>query len=559
MFTSLTNPELYTLPGVAFKYGKNGIINPHRDKKSKSEEPAAKEVHKKSKPLEQRFLVLGPKLCGLKSFPEMELGLEATLYRCLNEYYEAYYLNHNFIDYERIKEFVSEKSIGFVIIPHHITPNYAFILAKKLKLDCPQLTVIIYEPNLKEIKAAVLKEGVDIVLHNLSKEGISGLINSFNSDYKFFLKDIAYKYGDNVIINPKSVEKEIISNQKYRSEQLIGMILPRSKEATLIVPRFYTAYPSVVYRMARELYDSIKRLNYCDGNFGTVKVSDSLNIGIWFEDCPSNLMELFEEAKKGGAKNIVVYCGDNRKKAKEIFLNPNVDIFVYYNKDTTEILRALLNNLITESILARTIYKYGSNVININLDNPNKMRLRPTMSRLELLRNSLFVTSKDFSFTTIDPFEYYSAEWDDYGPAIWQGDEQYADGLTLVFGVNHGFFEYRFDCPNPSTKKLELYAKVCSHSHREARKAENASELTLEINGKALDKRLVYFEPNRSDFVEKWVIKNANKLGLKPKDNSLVFKVKKQAKYKTGLTIYGASLTKAYRHIELPIVICFEK
>ncbi len=560
VFTSLTSPKLYTIPGVAFKYGRNIIINPHiDDKKSKSEKPLTKEVHKESKPIEQRFLVLGPKLFTLKSFPETELGLEATLYRSLNEYYEAYYLNHNFVDYETIKEFVSKKSIGFVIIPHHVTPNYAFILAKKLKADCPQLTVIIYEPRLKEIKAAVLKEGVDIVLHNLSKEGISGLINCFNSDYKFFLKDIAYKYGDNVIINPKSVEKEIISNEKYHPEQLIGEMLPRAKGATLIVPRFYTAYPSVVYQIARELYDSINGLGYYDGNFVTVKPSESLNVGIWVEDCPSNLMELFEKAKSKNksAKNIVVYMGCDKSKAKQIFVNPTVDLFVYYTNNASIILADLLDGKLSQNILDKMVYKYGNNIINSDLNPlPFKIKKQKFNTTKYAFLNSMIV---DYHIIRLDPLEWSVSKWDDYGPAIWQGDEQYADGLALVFGINHGFFEYRFDCPNPSTKKIELYAKVCSHSHRQKRKPENASELTLEINSIELETRLVYFEPNRSDFVESWVIKDTKKLGLKPKNNSLVFRVKKHAKYKTGLTIYGKSLTKTYKHIELPIVICFKK
>jgi len=125
-------------------------------------------------------------------------------------------------------------------------------------------------------------------------------------------------------------------------------------------------------------------------------------------------------------------------------------------------------------------------------------------------------------------------------------------------GKNMGFITYSFDINNlPETlNKLTVKTRISSHSKKPEQKQENASDITLTINGVDLGtKQIFFYWPNCP--ITEWAMDNKKlkKLGLKNKRNELRFEIKKTAKHKNGMSIYYKGLNEEFTKLEMPIVV----
>jgi hypothetical protein len=306
-------------------------------------------------------------------------------------------------------------------------------------------------------------------------------------------------------------------------------------------------FPLDVYRMVLQIAGS--NLTFLDYNFGARSRRCDLNIGIWFEGFKSNLLEVFSTAKKvnGSVKNVVIFHGTNQKETMGVFANPCVDALVCSTDVTPMLIYSLING---KANLNGIMFKYNGNLIN------QRQVLHGSGSGRKMNQEGIISNKLELQLSEIDPIKWHSSSWDRFGPRIWKGDEQYSQGLSTAFGDDFGFFEYSFDCPLQGAQRLDIFAKVSSHSHKDGKIPDAASDVTLLINGEEIETRRLYFESNRSSFVEHWKIEGVK---LKNKGNSLTFKVNKTAKHRKGLTMFGPSLTDEHKQLELPILLFFRK
>ncbi len=284
-------------------------------------------------------------------------------------------------------------------------------------------------------------------------------------------------------------------------------------------------------------------MDFYDSRFNEDKITAETKIGIWVEGCENNLLDILD--KKG--TNFIIYVGNNLSEARKIFINPLIDFLIFFDGNTSKYVNQMLSGKLSFLELEKILDKFGDNILNLR-------KVKTPIFNILNLKDHLVKSKKNFK---VFESKLIDSSWDKYGPSFWKGDQNYRDGFASTFGINYGHFTFKFDCDNPNTKTLEIFGKICSHSHDELKVDKNGSDVTLEINGKEIESRLLFFEPNRSDFIERFVIKNPQ--GLKKKGNISTFRIKPLAKHKNGLTIYGEGLTKKYRRSSLPIILFFKK
>jgi hypothetical protein len=317
----------------------------------------------------------------------------------------------------------------------------------------------------------------------------------------------------------------VISNSFRNKQELKNL---KFSEVNLIIPKFYQGFPANCYNIAKKIFKSED--NFYDANFSKFALNKGLNVGFWFEGFNSSLIEEFDKTK---GKNLIIYYGNNLKEAEELFMNPQVD-FIFFSSDfSREILdqkELILNNINKE--------KYQ----------------KPLTSQKK--RRELYLESRsvDNDIIDIDPKDWSDSKWDFFGPEVWEGDDKYKDGLSMVFGDNFGYFEYEFTTERK--KVIEIHHKVCSHSRVEEKSSKSKSEVTIMINDKEITTKFLPFYSNRSEFVNKIIISNPPLINGK---NKLKFLIKEKSKSKKGIVIYGKSLTDEYKHIENPIRIFLRK
>ncbi|MFH1849537.1 MAG: radical SAM protein [archaeon] len=171
-------------------------------------------------------------------------------------------------------------------------------------------------------------------------------------------------------------------------------------------------------------------------------------------------------------------------------------------------------------------------------------------------------SKKDTEVIEINPYLWVGGRWDKDGPYVWAGDEKYRDGLCSVIGVDCGSLTYKFDSETITPSRILVYTKIASHSKAEEMIDDNASEVTLVINGIEIETKLVYFYPNRDTRITKWMVENeetVRNIALKKSDNTLKLEIKDTARCKNGLMVYYRTLTDEYSYQEMPIIVALEK
>lgn len=161
---------------------------------------------------------------------------------------------------------------------------------------------------------------------------------------------------------------------------------------------------------------------------------------------------------------------------------------------------------------------------------------------------------------TIPPSVWDKGQFDKWDLSYWVGSLDCKKGLTHVVGKDTGYITYNFRNNLKKIKKIKVKCRISSHSKSFEKKVENTSEITCLINNIEIGTKQVYHEwPNCE--IKEWEVKNLEmlkKINLN-KNNTLTFKIKKNAKYKNGITIYYKALENRFKKKEMPIIIELDK
>jgi radical SAM superfamily enzyme YgiQ (UPF0313 family) len=157
----------------------------------------------------------------------------------------------------------------------------------------------------------------------------------------------------------------------------------------------------------------------------------------------------------------------------------------------------------------------------------------------------------------IIPWNYERAEFDDWRPFFWEGEGKATAGFSHFLGRNVGYVTYVFQNRIPDPDSISVSARICSHSKRFEKIPENASDITLQINGVDVGTKLLYHNWPECP-IEEWTITDKELLkavNLREGKNAITFRVKENAKHKNGITIYYKGLTKPFEEKEMPIIV----